>query len=124
MESLYEQPIVTFNEKHTDVFIEQTRKRPQQTLDNIFNTKMEKFSISTPLNFSDEGNWLLAVTSFEAKNSAFNITNKNNSFSITLPGHWCSRGGAETINKLRELQSLEFKVLVPFLLMKVEKDEI
>ena len=46
------------------------------------------------------------MTSFEASNSVFNLTNENNSFSITTPGHWSSRGGAETINKLQKLLKL------------------
>jgi len=30
----------------------------------------------------------LAVTSFECINSVFNITDENNSFSISIPGRW------------------------------------
>ena len=41
------------------------------------------------------------MTSLEAINSVFNITGENDSFSITTPGYWSSRGGAETINKLQ-----------------------
>ena len=56
----------------------------------------------------EEGKWLLAVTSFEATNSAFNITNANNSFSITIPGHWNSESAEkffDELNKLLELRS-------------------
>ena len=68
---------------------------------------METFSFSPPINLSEEGNWLLAVTSFETTNSVFNITNENNSFSITIPGHWTSKSAEKTIeiNKLLELRS-------------------
>ena len=48
---------------------------------------METFSINSPKNLVEEGKWFLAVSSFEAKNSAFNVTNENNSFSISIPGH-------------------------------------
>ena len=48
----------------------------------------------------------MAVTSFGATNSVFNITNENNSFSFTTPGHWFSRGGAETFHKLQKLLEL------------------
>ena len=52
------------------------------------------------------------MTSFECTNSVFNITNENNSFSITVPGHW--EFGSEKIidelNKLLELRSLELHV--------------
>ena len=50
--------------------------------------------------------WLLAVTSFEATNSVFNIILDNNSFLITTPGHWSSRGGAENIYKLQNILEL------------------
>ena len=49
---------------------------------------MQTFSINTPINLSDESNWLLGVTSFEASNSVFNITDENNSFSIRIPCRW------------------------------------
>ena len=39
-------------------------------------------------------------------NSVFNITKENNSFSITIPGHWSPRGGAETITRLHQLLKL------------------
>ena len=58
----------------------------------------------------EEGKWLLAVSSFECTNSLFNITNENNSFSITIPGHWESKFPEKTfdeLNKLLELRSLE-----------------
>ena len=45
---------------------------------------------------------------FEATNSVFNITNENNSFSITIPGHWQTKSAEKTtdeLNKLLELRS-------------------
>ena len=48
---------------------------------------MQTFSFNPPINSVEEGKWLLAVSSFEATNSVFNITNENNTFSITTPGH-------------------------------------
>ena len=42
------------------------------------------------------------MTRFKATNSACIITDENNSFSITTPGHWSSRGGAETIHNLQK----------------------
>ena len=64
---------------------------------------MEIFTFSPSKNLIEKGKWLLAVTSFEATNSAFNITNGNKSFSITTPSHWSSRRGAETIDKLQKV---------------------
>ena len=73
--------IVTFNKKKdTDTLIEQTKSLPQET-----------FPFFPPINFSEEGEWLLAVTSVEATNFVFNITDENNSFSNSIPGQWNSR---------------------------------
>ena len=43
------------------------------------------------------------MTSFEAMNSVFNITDKNNSFSISSPSYWIPVGGEELNNKLKKL---------------------
>ena len=72
--------------KHTDTLIEQTRTKPQETLEFIMNKQMQTFSFSPPINLVEEDKWLLAVSSFECTNSVFNITNENNSFSIIIPG--------------------------------------
>ena len=69
---------------------------------------MQTFSFSTPINLFEECKWLLAVTRFEATNSVFNITDENNSFSITMPGHWQTKFSQKTtdeLNKLLELRS-------------------
>ena len=68
---------------------------------------MQTFSFNPPMNLSSE-KWLLTVTSFEATNSVFNITNENSSFSITIPGHWNSISTKKTndeLDKLLELRS-------------------
>ena len=74
--------------KHTDTLIEQTKSQHRETLEFRMNKQMETFSFIHPINLVEEGKWLLGVTSFECTNSVFNITNENNSFSITIPGHW------------------------------------
>ena len=74
---------------------------------------MQTFSFNPPINLVEEGKWLLGVSSFECTNSVYNITNENNSFSITIPGHWGTKSGEKTIdelNKLLELKSLELQV--------------
>ena len=73
--------------KYTDTLIEQTKTKPQETLDFVMNKQRQTFSFNSPINLSEEGKWLPAVTSFEATNSVFLKTNENNSFSITKPGH-------------------------------------
>ena len=49
---------------------------------------MQTFSFNPPSSLVKEGKLLLAVTSFEATNSVFKITDENNSFSISIPFHW------------------------------------
>ena len=70
------------------------------------NKQMENFSFIPPINLIEEGKWLPAVTSFEATDSVFNITDENNGFSISTPGYWSSKGGALTIYKLQKLFEL------------------
>ena len=48
---------------------------------------METFSFSPSINLVEEGNWFLAVTSFEATNSVFNKTFENIRFSISTPSY-------------------------------------
>ena len=81
---------------------------------------METFSFNPPINLVEEGKWLLAVTSSEAANSVFNITDENNSFSISTPGQWNSEDGEELINELNKLSELRSQKLIE-LHVKVEK---
>ena len=99
--------------KHTNTLIEQTKTRPQQTLEFKMNKQMQTFSFKPSINLVEEGKWLLAVSSFECKNSAVNIGDENDSFSITIPGHWETKSNEKTIdelNNLLELRSLELHV--------------
>ena len=99
--------------KHTDTLIEQTKTKPQETLELKMNKQMQTFSFNPPINLVEEGRWLIAVSSFECTNSVFNITNENNSFSIIIPGHYQTEFAEQTIdglNKLLELKSLELHV--------------
>ena len=92
--------------KHTDMLNEQTKTKPQETLEIIMNKQMESFSISPALNLGDE-DWLLTVTSFEATNFDFNITDENISFSITILGHWNSKSTEKLIDELNILLGLK-----------------
>ena len=49
---------------------------------------MGSFSFNPPLSLIEERRWFLAVTSFEAHNSVFIITDENKSFSISILGRW------------------------------------
>ena len=99
--------------KHTDTLIEQTKTKPQETLEFKMNKQMQTFSFNPPINLVEEGKWLIAVSSLECTNSVFNVTDDNNSFSIIIPGHYQRESDEKTINdlnKLLELKSLELHV--------------
>ena len=92
--------------KHTDTLIEQTKTRPQETLEFRMNKQRQTFSFNPPINLLEEGRWLLAVSLFECTNSVFNITNENNSFSIIIPGHYETESAQKTIDELNNLLEL------------------
>ena len=99
--------------KHTNTLIEQTKTRPQETLDFKMNKQMQTFSFNPPINLIEEDKWLLAVSSFECTNSVFNITDDNNSFSTIIPAHWETEFAEKIIdekNRLLELRSLDLHV--------------
>ena len=99
--------------KHRDTLIEQTKTKPQETLEYIMNKQMQTFSFNPPINLVEGGKWLLGMTSLECTTSVFIITNENNSFLIILPGHYQTESADKTIdelNKLSELKSLELHV--------------
>ena len=99
--------------KHTDTLVEQTKTKPQETLEFEMNKQKQTFSFNPPLNLLEEGEWLLGVSLFDCTNSVFKITSENNSFSIIIPGHYQNKSDEKTINdlnKLLELKSLELHV--------------
>ena len=51
--------------KRTDTLIEQTKTKPQETLEFKMNKQMQTFSFKPTINLVEEGKWLLAVSSFE-----------------------------------------------------------
>ena len=74
---------------------------------------MRNFSFNPRFNLVEEGKWLPAVSSFECTNSVFNISDENNSFSITIPGHCATISAESTIdelNKVIDLRSLDLLV--------------
>ena len=46
--------------KHTDTLIEQTKTKPQETVEFKMNKQMQTFSFNPPINLVEEGKWLLA----------------------------------------------------------------
>ena len=57
--------------KLTDILNEQTKTKPQETLEFKKNRQMEILCFSPPLNSIEESKRFLAGTSFEATNSIF-----------------------------------------------------
>ena len=105
--------LLLLTKKDTDTLIEQTKRKPQETLEFKMNKQMQTFSFNPPINLVEEGKWLLAVNSFECTNSVFNINNENNSFSIIIPGHYQNKSDEKIIDDLKrlwELKSLELHV--------------
>ena len=92
--------------KHTDTLIEQTKTKPQETLEFKMNKQMQTFSFNPPINLVEEGKWLMAVSLFDCTNSVYNITNENNSFSIIIPGHYETESAQKTIDELNNLLEL------------------
>ena len=99
--------------KHADTLIEQTKTKPQETLEFKMNKQMQTFSFNPPINLVEEGKWLLGVRTFECTKSVFNITNENNYFSVIIPGHYENKSDEKAIddlNKFLELKYLELHV--------------
>ena len=48
-------------ERDTHTRIEQTKTKPQETLEFKQNKRMQTFSFNHPINFSEEGKWIIAV---------------------------------------------------------------
>ena len=93
-------------EKQKDKLIEQKRTKPRETLEFILVNQMDTLWANPPINVSEEGNWLLAVTISETAKSVFIAIHGNNSFSITTPGPWTHKGGEETTDKLVKIITL------------------
>ena len=73
------------------------KTKPQETLELKMNKQMQTFSFNPPVNLTEEGKWLLAVSSFECTDSVFTITEENNSFSIIIPGHYQNKSAPKLL---------------------------
>ena len=112
--------LLFLNENHTDTLIEQTKTESQETLEIKLNNQVQTFSFNLPRNLS-EGKWLVTVASSEAMNSVYNFANQNNSFSITTPGHWSSRVGAEASHQLQKNLELRSENVIELHVKEFEK---
>ena len=65
--------------------------------------QMQTFSFNPPVKLSERDKCLLSVSSFETTNYVFNLTDENNSFSISIPGHRNSKSADKSIDELNKL---------------------
>ena len=98
--------LLLFCIKQNHTLIDYTKTKAQETVEFKMNNQLQPFTFSQQTNLVEEGKWLLGVTSVEATNSVFNILDENNSFSITIPGHWNSKLAETTIDELNRLLEL------------------
>ena len=101
-------------EKHTDTVNQQTKIKPQETLEFKLNKQMETFLFNPPKKFVEESKWLLTVIFFQTTNSVFNITVENNSFPVRISNHWNSGDGEELFDKLTKLLELRSEKDIEF----------
>ena len=92
--------------KRTDALIEQTKTKPQETLEFKIIRSKQTFSFNPLINLLKEGKWLLALSLLDCPNFVLNITNENNSFSINMPGHWETEFDRKAFAKTKELIEL------------------
>ena len=64
------------------------------------------------------------MSSFQTTNFVFNITNENNSFSITIPGHWNFKIAEKTIDELNIIVELRSQIDTDLHVEQVRKKRI
>ena len=85
---------------------------------------MQSFSFNPPINIVEEGKWFLGVSSFECTYSLFNVTDGNNRFFVSIPGHWSSEDGEELINEFFKLIDLRYENEIDLRVEQVRKTGI
>ena len=66
--------------KNCETLIEQTKTRPQETLEFKMTKTKETFHFNPTIQI--KGLWMLGLTDLEVYNSIFNITEENNKFEL------------------------------------------
>ena len=66
--------------KNCEKLIEQTHRKPEETLEFKMTKPRETFHFKTPIQI--KGDWMIRLTDFEVYNSIFNITEENNKFEL------------------------------------------
>ena len=88
--------------------IEETKTKPQETLEFKMIQSKQTFLFNPPTNLFEEGKCSLAVSSLEFTNSVLKTTNESISFSITLPGNWSSK--SDEVNSFLTKQNMWFQI--------------
>ena len=110
--------MLPLNEKQKDTLTEQTNLKPHEMLEFKIKKQMQT---NPPINLFEEGKGFIAVSALETTKSVFNIIDENNSFSISIPGHWNSKDGEELINRLIKLVELRSENDIELHVKEVEK---
>ena len=77
--------LLLLTKKHTDTLTEQTKTRPQETLEFVMNKQKQTSSFNPPFILAEKEKCLPALSSFEITKSVFVISNENISF------NYCTR---------------------------------
>ena len=107
---------------HTDTPTEQTKLKSQVILVFKLNIQIENFAISPPMNFFEGRKGLLSVTSFGATNPVFNLTDKNNSFSLSTSSYWTPNVAEKTFDQINEILGLRSQNDIEIFVNEVAKD--
>ena len=84
--------------KNCETLIEQTHRKPEETLEFKMNESREIFHFSQPIQV--KGDWMIGLVDLEVYNSIFNITEENNKFKLyKFPDE---KAGGVTYEKVRD----------------------
>ena len=84
--------------KNCETLIEQTHRKPEETLEFKMNKSRETFHFKPPIQI--KGDWMIGLTDLEVYNSIFNITEENNKFELyKFPDE---KAGGVTYEKVRD----------------------
>ena len=84
--------------KNCETLIEQTHRKPEETLEFKMLKSKETFHFKPPIQI--KGDWVIGLTDLEVYNSIFNITEDNNKFKLyKFPDE---KAGGITYEKVRD----------------------
>ena len=66
--------------KNCETLIDQTHRKPEETLEFKMIKPRETFHFNPPIHF--KGDWMMGITDLELYNSIFDITEENNKFEL------------------------------------------